>query len=78
MLLRSLAAVYGAEPQFLLAARKIDPKGKAGSGDAEIFYREIGSGPDLVLLHPFPAHHEVWMQVAEALAAGRHELAVLP
>ena len=38
------------------------------SGDAEISYQQMGSGPDVVLLHPFPANHEVWMQVAEALA----------
>ncbi len=38
------------------------------SGDAEIWYEQLGSGPDVVLLHPFPANHEVWMGVAEALA----------
>ena len=37
--------------------------------DAEIFYEQIGAGPDLVLLHPFPAHHGIWMPVAEALAS---------
>jgi 3-oxoadipate enol-lactonase len=36
--------------------------------DAEIYYEVLGSGPDFVLLHPFPAHHGVWMPVAEQLA----------
>ena len=39
------------------------------SGDIDIYYEVIGSGPDLVLLHPFPAHHGVWMPVAEQLAS---------
>src|SRR5258706_16183940 len=38
------------------------------SGDAEIFYRVIGNGPPVVLLHPFPANHEFWLPVAEALS----------
>ncbi len=38
------------------------------SGDAEIAYRVLGEGPPVVLLHPFPAHHEFWTLVAEALA----------
>jgi 3-oxoadipate enol-lactonase len=38
------------------------------SGDAQIFYRELGDGPSVVLLHPFPANHELWFPVAEALA----------
>lgn len=38
------------------------------SGDTEIFYEVRGSGPDLVLLHPFPAHHGVWTSVAEMLS----------
>jgi 3-oxoadipate enol-lactonase len=39
------------------------------SGDAEIVYRVLGEGPPLVLLHPFPANHEFWLPVAEALAS---------
>src|ERR1700674_4321119 len=39
------------------------------SGDAEIVYRVTGDGPPVVLLHPFPANHEFWLPVAEALAA---------
>jgi 3-oxoadipate enol-lactonase len=38
------------------------------SGDAAIYYEQLGNGPDVVLLHPFPANHEVWKAVAEALA----------
>jgi 3-oxoadipate enol-lactonase len=46
------------------------------SADAEISYEIIGKGPDVVLLHPFPANRAVWMPVAEALAT-RYRL-VLP
>src|SRR5712691_13569505 len=38
------------------------------SGDAEIFCRVLGDGPPVVLLHPFPANHEFWLPVAEALS----------
>ena len=38
------------------------------SGDIEIYYEVRGSGPDLVLLHPFPAHHGIWVPVAEQLS----------
>jgi pimeloyl-ACP methyl ester carboxylesterase len=46
------------------------------SGDAEIAYAVLGDGPPLVLLHPFPAHHELWLPAAQALTS-RHRL-VLP
>lgn len=46
------------------------------SGDAEIFYWTVGDGPPVVLLHPFPSHHEFWNPVAETLAA-RYRL-ILP
>src|SRR5271167_1373051 len=46
------------------------------SGDAEIVYRVLGEGPSVVLLHPFPANHEFWLPVAEALAT-RYRL-ILP
>jgi 3-oxoadipate enol-lactonase len=46
------------------------------SGDAEIVYRVLGEGPPVVLLHPFPANHEFWLPVAQALEA-RYRL-VLP
>jgi pimeloyl-ACP methyl ester carboxylesterase len=38
------------------------------SGDAEIAYWTVGDGPPVVLLHPFPVHHEFWLPVAEALS----------
>ncbi|MGA8619964.1 MAG: alpha/beta hydrolase [Candidatus Sulfotelmatobacter sp.] len=41
---------------------------KVKSGDAEIVYRVSGDGPPVVLLHPFPANHEFWLPVADALA----------
>ena len=37
------------------------------SHDVEIFYEIRGSGPPVVLLHPFPCHHEFWNPVAGAL-----------
>src|SRR5512146_2026039 len=39
------------------------------SGDAEIVYEIQGKGAPVVLLHPFPAHHEFWKPLAEHLAA---------
>jgi pimeloyl-ACP methyl ester carboxylesterase len=44
--------------------------------DAEIFYEVRGSGPPVVLLHPFPCHHEFWHPVAAALES-RYRL-ILP
>jgi 3-oxoadipate enol-lactonase len=38
------------------------------SADADIAYEVLGRGPDLVLLHPFPANHGIWMPVAARLA----------
>lgn len=46
------------------------------SGDAEISYWTLGDGPPVVLLHPFPVHHEFWLPVADALAT-RYRL-ILP
>ena len=46
------------------------------SGDAEIAYWTLGDGSPVVLLHPFPAHHEFWLPVAESLAT-RYRL-ILP
>jgi len=37
------------------------------SDDAEIVYEVQGNGPPLILLHPFPCHHEFWTFVAPAL-----------
>ena len=42
---------------------------KIRSEDAEIFYEVIGNGPPVVLLHPFPVHHEFWLPVAEFLSS---------
>jgi len=46
------------------------------SDDAELFYTVMGDGPPVVLLHPFPANHKVWLPAAELLA-GRYRL-ILP
>ncbi len=46
------------------------------SDDAEIFYEIRGDGPPVVLLHPFPCHHEFWYPVAAALGS-RYRL-ILP
>jgi 3-oxoadipate enol-lactonase len=46
------------------------------SGEAEIAYDVLGSGPPVVLLHPFPAHHEFWLPAAQALTS-RYQL-ILP
>ena len=52
------------------------PSQRIKSDDAEIFYWTLGEGPPVVLLHPFPVHHEFWLPVAEALAT-RYRL-ILP
>jgi 3-oxoadipate enol-lactonase len=39
------------------------------SGDAEIAYETQGNGTPVVLLHPFPCHHEFWNSVAPALSS---------
>jgi 3-oxoadipate enol-lactonase len=36
--------------------------------EAKLFFTEMGSGPDLVMVHPTPVHHAFWMPVAEQLA----------
>ncbi|SPF37914.1 Alpha/beta hydrolase [Candidatus Sulfotelmatobacter kueseliae] len=45
------------------------PSRRIKSGDAEIVYWSLGEGSPVILLHPFPAHHEFWLPVAESLAA---------
>ena len=37
------------------------------SDDAEIVYEIQGNGPPVILLHPFPCHHEFWNPIAPAL-----------
>lgn len=39
------------------------------SGDAEICYEVIGEGAPVVLLHPFPADHELWHPAAQLLVS---------
>jgi len=46
------------------------------SADAEIAYWTLGDGSPVVLLHPFPANHEFWLPVADALST-RYRL-ILP
>lgn len=36
---------------------------------ARLFYTTMGSGPDVVLLHPTPLHHAFWLPMAEHLAS---------
>ena len=38
------------------------------SGDAEICFDIAGSGPPVVLLHPFPVNREFWLPVSEFLS----------
>jgi pimeloyl-ACP methyl ester carboxylesterase len=42
---------------------------KIVSGDAEIFYDVTGSGPPIILLHPFPVNHEFWLPVSRSLSS---------
>jgi len=46
-----------------------NPSQRIKSGDAEIVYWTLGEGPPVIMLHPFPANHEFWLPVAEALAS---------
>jgi 3-oxoadipate enol-lactonase len=46
------------------------------SDDADISYEVLGSGPPVVLLHPFPANHELWKPAAQALIS--HYRVILP
>jgi 3-oxoadipate enol-lactonase len=39
------------------------------SDDADISFEVLGSGPPLVLLHPFPANHELWKPAGQALVS---------
>ena len=38
------------------------------SGDSQLFYEAIGSGPAVVLLHPFPLNHHFWDGVVPSLS----------
>lgn len=46
------------------------------SSDADIAYEMLGSGPPVVLLHPFPANRELWLPASKALQS-RYQL-ILP
>ena len=37
------------------------------SGDATIVYHTAGTGPPVILLHPFPTNHEFWIPLAHTL-----------
>jgi 3-oxoadipate enol-lactonase len=39
------------------------------SGDTEIAYQVLGDGPPVVLLHPFPAHHELWLPAIQTVVS---------
>src|SRR4249920_2154635 len=52
------------------------PPRRVQSGDTEMVYWSLGSGPPVVLLHPFPVHHEFWLPAAQALSS-RYQL-ILP
>ena len=44
-------------------------------GDAELHWRESGSGEPVVLLHAFPLHSAMWSPQLESLPANRHWIA---
>ena len=46
------------------------------SGDAQLFYEDLEQGPPVVLLHAFPANHEMWLPAAEMLCT--HYRVILP
>jgi pimeloyl-ACP methyl ester carboxylesterase len=46
------------------------------TSDAQLYYDVAGSGPDVILLHPFPLNHNFWTPVAEQLSS-RYRL-ILP
>jgi 3-oxoadipate enol-lactonase len=49
---------------------------RIASTDAELAYEVVGQGPPVVLLHPFPAHHEFWLPAAQPLST--HYRLILP
>jgi 3-oxoadipate enol-lactonase len=48
---------------------------KIVSGDAEIYCDIAGSGPPVILLHPFPVNHEFWSPLSPVLSS-RYRLIV--
>lgn len=39
------------------------------SDDATLYYETHGAGPDIVLLHPFPANHKFWLPLLDDLTS---------
>ncbi len=39
------------------------------SSNAQLFYEITGSGPDVILLHPFPLNHNFWNGVVPHLSS---------
>jgi pimeloyl-ACP methyl ester carboxylesterase len=39
------------------------------STDAQLYYKVVGQGPSVVLLHPFPLNHDFWTPVVAQLSA---------
>lgn len=46
------------------------------SDDAQLYYESMGTGSPIVLLHPFPVHHEFWKPIAGKLAT-RYQVILL-
>jgi len=46
------------------------------SDDAQLYYDSTGDGSPIVLLHPFPVHHEFWKSIAGKLAT-RYQVILL-
>ena len=46
------------------------------SVDAEIAYETLGKGPAVVLLHPFPTNHQLWLPAVQPLAS-RYRLVLI-
>ena len=44
--------------------------------EARLFFTSMGTGPDVVFIHPTPTHHAFWLPVAEQLA-DRYRLTLL-
>jgi 3-oxoadipate enol-lactonase len=42
------------------------------SNDVQLFYTNVGNGPDLVLLHPTPVDHRFWLQAVQSLSGKYH------
>lgn len=54
----------------------IEPPLQIEHDGARLFAVTMGSGPDVILLHPTPVHHAFWMPLAQQLA-GRYRLTLI-